>query len=128
MKPVWHSVDGLAEPVAGTLRGALSDPQTTVWLGSYGGADLGFLLARDLPLLPQGAGARRGLIEYVYVVPAAREVGVGEALLDAALAWLRERGISLFDAKVLPGQRSAKNFFEGAGFAARSIVMHHADG
>jgi hypothetical protein len=29
---------------------------------------------------------------------------------------------------VLPGHRLAKNFFEQGGFAARSIVMHHADG
>jgi hypothetical protein len=43
------------------------------------------------------------------------------------LAELRQRGISKFDAHVLPGHRLAKNFFESGGFSARSIVMHHDD-
>jgi hypothetical protein len=40
---------------------------------------------------------------------------------------LRQRGISLFDAYVLPGHRLVKNFFEAGGFSARSIIMHHDD-
>jgi hypothetical protein len=40
---------------------------------------------------------------------------------------LRKRGISRFDAHVLPGHRLAKNFFEAGGFSARSITMHHDD-
>jgi hypothetical protein len=40
---------------------------------------------------------------------------------------LRERGITKFDAHVLPGHRLAKNFFEAGGFSARSIIMHHDD-
>jgi hypothetical protein len=46
---------------------------------------------------------------------------------DLAMEKLRERGISKFDAHVLPGHRLAKNFFEAGGFSARSIVMHHDD-
>jgi len=52
---------------------------------------------------------------------------VGEQMRDLVMDLLRERGISKFDAHVLPGHRLAKNFFEAGGFSARSIVMHHDD-
>jgi hypothetical protein len=46
---------------------------------------------------------------------------------EEALSILRGRGITKFDAHVLPGHRLAKNFFEAGGFSARSIIMHHDD-
>jgi hypothetical protein len=46
---------------------------------------------------------------------------------DYVMDLLRKRGISRFDAHVLPGHRLAKNFFEAGGFSARSITMHHDD-
>ena len=62
------------------------------------------------------------------VDPEARTVGVGETMLEGALAALRRRGIRRFDAIVSPGHRLAKNFFESAGFSARRITMYHRDG
>ena len=73
------------------------------------------------------AGERIGSIRVVFTEPEAREVGVGEAMLDAILAHLRGSDHRLFDAHVLPGHRLVKNFFESGGFSARSIVMHHRD-
>jgi ribosomal protein S18 acetylase RimI-like enzyme len=68
-----------------------------------------------------------GAIRLIYVDQEAREVALGEEMRDMALQAMRERGISKFDAHVLPGHRLAKNFFEAGGFAARSIIMHHDD-
>jgi hypothetical protein len=63
----------------------------------------------------------------VFVEFEAREVSVGEVMRDYVLEEMRSRGISKFDAHVLPGHRLVKNFFEAGGFSARSIVMHHDD-
>ena len=60
----------------------------------------------------------------VYVEPDAREVGVGEALLDAAIEWAVVRGCTGIDSVALPGMRDTKNFFETAGLVARAIVVH----
>ncbi len=79
------------------------------------------------PLLPQAEGERVGVIRYIFTHPDARGVGIAEAMLAAALADLRARGLTKFDVRVLPGHRSAKNFFEANGFSARLIVMHHDD-
>lgn len=69
-------------------------------------------------------GAELAVIDDVYVEPGAREVGVGEALLDACIEWARARGCVGVDSLALPGMRATKNFFEAAGLVARAIVVH----
>jgi GNAT superfamily N-acetyltransferase len=123
LKPVWSLADGLAEPAEVTLGGLLDDPASQVWIGLIDGVPLGFLWARIEPLLPQADGAEVGVVHFIFTEPEARRVGVGEAMLDGALAALRERSVQRFDARVSPGHRDAKNFFESFGFSARLIVM-----
>jgi ribosomal protein S18 acetylase RimI-like enzyme len=127
LHPMWPLADGLAEPVAESLSSCLRDPNTVVVLGLINDLPMGFLVAVVEDLLPQAEGTRVGSIRLVFVDHPAREVGVGEAMLDLALNELRQRGLTRFDAHVLPGHRLVKNFFEAGGFAARSITMHHVD-
>jgi ribosomal protein S18 acetylase RimI-like enzyme len=124
---MWPLADGLPEPVEQSLAAALDDPDALVYLGTIDAYPLGFLLARVEDLLPQAGDERIGSIRLVFVDKDAREVGVGEAMRKLALEDMRSRGLRRFDAHVLPGHRLVKNFFEAGGFAARSIVMHHAD-
>lgn len=62
-------------------------------------------------------------IEDVYVHPEARELGFGDALLDAALGAARASGARLFEAEALPGDRETKNLYERAGIKARLITV-----
>ena len=124
---MWELADGLPEPVAEALQGELENPDTTIFLGTIDEVPFGFILARSEALLPAADGQRIGSIRLVFTEPEAREVGVGEAMREAILDYLRADGHRLFDAHVLPGHRLVKNFFESGGFAARSIVMHHRD-
>jgi GNAT superfamily N-acetyltransferase len=125
--PMWGRADGLSEPIGEALRSILDDPSATIYLGLIDDLPFGFILARSEPMLPQAGGERIGVIRLVFTEPEAREVGVGETMLEALLADLRDAGHRLFDAHVLPGHRLVKNFFESGGFSARSIVMHHRD-
>ncbi|HKZ19845.1 MAG TPA: GNAT family N-acetyltransferase [Acidimicrobiia bacterium] len=125
--PMWPLADGLPEPVDEALNKAIADPDAIVTMGLIDGVSVGFLLARVEDLLPQAEGRQIGSIQLVFVDREAREVGVGEEMLALTLAELRGRGLDRFDAHVLPGHRLVKNFFEAGGFAARSIIMHHAD-
>ncbi len=127
LHPMWPRADGLSEPVDATLSALIDDAESVVVVGEVSGVLLGFLLARVERLLPQADRAEIGVIRLVYTDHAAREVGVAEAMRELALELLRHRGVSRFDAHVLPGHRLAKNFFEAGGFSARSIVMHHDD-
>ena len=124
---MWPLADGLDEPVEEALERALDEPDAIVLIGTIDDHPFGFLYARVEPLLRQADGEQVGAIRLIFVDHDAREVAVGEAMREKALTLLRDRGITKFDAHVLPGHRLAKNFFEAGGFSARSIVMHHDD-
>lgn len=127
LHPMWPLADGLDEPVEDSLSRSLDDPNTITLIGTIDGYPFGFLQARVESLLHQADGEQIGSIRLIFVDHDAREVAVGEAMRNTALDMLRDRGITKFDAHVLPGHRLAKNFFEAGGFSARSIVMHHDD-
>lgn len=122
LSDMWAVADGLAEPIELALRHDLE--ASLVIIGEIDSVPLGFLIARVESLLPQADGMQVGTIRFVFVDPEARSVGVGESMRELALSKLRARGITRFDAHVLPGHRLVKNFFEQGGFSARSIVMH----
>lgn len=124
---MWAIADGLDEPIDEAFAAAIDDPDTVVLIGMIDDFPFGFLLARIEPMLEQAGDERIGSIRLIFVDHDAREVAVGEAMRDQIVDLLRERGISKFDAHVLPGHRLAKNFFESGGFSARSIIMHHDD-
>ena len=124
---MWPLADGLAEPIENSFASALEDPDVVIMIGTIDDTPLGFLLARVEPLLEQAADEKVGAIRLIFVDHEAREVAVGAEMRDAVMEMLRQRGITKFDAHVLPGHRLAKNFFEAGGFSARSIVMHHDD-
>jgi hypothetical protein len=127
LHPMWPLTDGLGEPVEESLAGALEDTNADLLVGEIEGVPFGFLLARVEDLLPQAGGELLGSIRLVFSDLEAREVGLAEVMRETVMGRLRERGITKFDAHVLPGHRLAKNFFEAGGFSARSIVMHHDD-
>jgi GNAT superfamily N-acetyltransferase len=107
--------------LAGMLRADLDDPDRMLAVGTI-----------DETLVGMAAAHRRGaaagsvaVVDLVYVEPEARQVGVGEALIDLVTAWAEELGCRGVDAPALPGSRSTKAFFEAHGFQARLLVMHH---
>lgn len=65
----------------------------------------------------------RWRIDHVFVEPDAREVGIGDALVLAALGALAERGARWIGATALPGDRAMKNLFERHGLVAQSITV-----
>lgn len=98
------------------------DEARPVWVGTIDETAVGYAAAHVETLRD---GTVLGVIDHLFVESDARDVGVGEALMDALLAWFRSQGCTAADATALPGNRETKNFFETAGFSARLIVMHH---
>ena len=127
IKPIWSYADGVDEPAEASFKDILEDPQSLLYIGEIDGYPLGFLWARSEPLLVHADGERVGVIRLIFTDHEARGVGVGEAMIVPVLDELRASGHVRFDARVSPGHRHAKNFFEANGFAARLIVMHHDD-
>jgi ribosomal protein S18 acetylase RimI-like enzyme len=127
LKPIWRLTEALPEPVEVTIADLVADDAWDSYIATIDDLVVGFLMARDEALLPQGDGRLVGSIRFIYTDTDIREVGVGEALIGRYLADARSRGVALFDAHVSPGHRLSKNFFEAHGFKARSIVMHREE-
>jgi len=127
IRSIWPYADGLPEPIEDAVRGLLERSDAIVAVGEIDGVPLGFLVAVEEALLPPVSDRRIGVVRLIFTVPDARGVGIGAAMLDLAMAHLSDRGIDLYDARVSPGHRMAKNFFESNGFKARSITMHRGE-
>ena len=106
-----------------TDRAAGPDLDGGAWVGTIDDTVVGYALAR---LDDLADGSRLAVLTDVYVLPGARGVGVGELLLDAAIAWATEAGARAIDSVALPGMRESKNFFETAGMVARAITVSRA--
>jgi GNAT superfamily N-acetyltransferase len=126
-KPIWALTDALDLDLEDSLAGAMEAEESWMNLGLIDDAPVGFIWATIEPMLQRADGGRIGRIRLVYTDPDARGVGVGHSMLMDVMDTLRSHDIRHFDAPVGPGQRLTKNFFEGHEFAARSIIMHHAD-
>jgi GNAT superfamily N-acetyltransferase len=92
-----------------------------VWAGTIDDVVVGYAIVRREELR---TGEVLAVVDGLYVEEEARQVGVGEALMEQVLAWATARGCTGVDAIALPGSRATKNFFEESGFTARLLVMH----
>ena len=66
------------------------------------------------------------VVDQVFVHADARELGFGDELLAAAVAYGRQAGAALIEAHTLPGDREIKNLYERAGITARLITVSKA--
>ncbi len=111
----------------GTVRDSfsddLSDPQTTVFVGTIDTVVVGLLVLRLTELVN---GTRIATVTDLFVQIPARGVGVGERLLAGAVEHATQTGCVGIDARALPGDRATKNFFESFGLVARSISVHRS--
>lgn len=108
-------------PPRDSLLSDVSDGDTRVALGCIGTAPVGYAVSRVVTL---GDGSLVAEVSDIFVEPAARDVGVGNALMQDAVDWARARGCTGIDAHALPGDRQTKNFFESFGLVARAITVH----
>lgn len=118
---IWSRREAREVPAGASLGEDLHAPDRLVLAGTYDGVVVGYAVVAVEPLRD---GSPLGVLRDIFVEAEAREVGVGEALVDAVLDWCRERGCVGVDGLALPGNRSTKNFFESFGFVARAIVVH----
>ncbi|MCU1503829.1 MAG: hypothetical protein JWM12_3183 [Ilumatobacteraceae bacterium] len=85
----------------------------------YVGAIDGVILA----LLEVAYLGEVAVVRQVYVEPEARELGLGDWMLAAAMDAARGRGCSAVEGTALPGDRNTKNLYERAGVTARKITV-----
>lgn len=66
---------------------------------------------------------RRWSISHVFVEKEAREIGIGDALVQMALNFLRTQNATWVESQAQPGNRDLKNLFERHGLVAQTITV-----
>lgn len=122
---LWATREARPEPLDDAVRELSKRDDALVVVGTTEDVVVGYGIARWESLRD---GTRLGVIDEIYVEPEARGVGVGEMVVDRLVTFCMDAECLGVDATALPGHRQAKNFFERAGFSARSLVMHRARG
>ena len=120
---LWARREARPEPYRASLEAQLAAPDAIVVVGTIDDAVVGYAAAAIEVLRD---GFRLGRISELFVEEPARGVSVGEVMMDTVLEWCREQECGGVDARVLPGHREAKNFFERFGLTARAIVVHRS--
>lgn len=90
-----------------------------LWVAVIEGVVVGFLASRT----SRDDRGQVMTVDRVFVHPAARELGCGDALLAACMAEAQRGGYAVLEASALPGDRETKNLYERAGVTARSITL-----
>ena len=118
---LWVEREAWPEPLEDTYRALLARDDARVVVGTIDNVVLGFgaVVVERLR-----SGANLGVVTDLFVDEGAREVGVGEGIIDDLIAFCAERGCIGIDAIALPGHRATKNFFEEHRFTARALTMH----
>ena len=120
---VWSRLEARTEPLAEGMRQDLVSGDVAVVAGTIDEAVVGYGTVR---LVTLHDGSLLGRVDDIYVMPDARGVGVGEAMIGRLLDWAQHRGCIGVDSLALPGDRGTKNFFETHGMVARAITVHRA--
>ena len=118
---VWARTLGRRAPFGPLLEQELASPTHRLLVGTLDATILGYGAAHIDELAD---GGRLGVVTDLYVEPAGREVGIGEAVMNGLVEWCTEQGCFGVDSLALPGDRHTKNFFETFGLVARAIVVH----
>jgi GNAT superfamily N-acetyltransferase len=118
---IWSVRESRPVPAGPSFEAVLGHPDHTVLCGTLDDVVVGYAVVGIEELR---SGESLGVLDDIYVEPEAREVGVGELLVEQVVEWCRLRKCVGIDSLVLPGNRSSKNFFEMLGFTARAIVVH----
>lgn len=119
---IWKAREARQEPIEEALEELLDDPDTRLLVATIDGTVVGYAVARLEHLTD---GSVLGVIDDIFVEDGARQVGLGEQMINDLMSWCEERKCVGMDAMALPGHRATKNFFEESGFTARQLVMHH---
>jgi len=116
-------------PDAGTeidrlLAAILADPEAAIFVCERDDVLLGFCTVRIDRAPPIQVEVQRAEITDLMVLESERRRGVGRALVERALAWVKERGVERCEVRVASRNSEGQGFWRSVGFGDLMDVLH----
>jgi ribosomal protein S18 acetylase RimI-like enzyme len=92
------------------------------WEGKTSTVLVGIVEERIVASVMAGHDGHRGVLYYLAVDPAFQKRGFGKAAVDAAEAWLRERGVWKINLMVRSENEKAGRFYERMGYEVNPVT------
>ena len=105
------------------LVSQLSNPNSLVMVAENAGTVVGYVFADVEATNWMELRGPCGVVQDIYVDPAARGLGAGRELLSAAIAWIRAQGRSQVVLKTKTRNEQAQRLFARLGFRPTMIEM-----
>lgn len=131
----WAMRDGAEREARELLRAMLRDPASRVVVAgdtragaargaaTPGSSALALCVTRIDEAPPILHETRRGEISDLWVEPHARRNGLGRALVEDAVSWLRASGVSRVEVRVAVRNEAGRAFWRALGFGAFVDVL-----
>lgn len=121
--PAWDDAAAFAPGFRDALVRAVrtQGPQSAVLVAEAAeGPPIGFI---SLKAGRDAVGAARGHVADLAVIPDARRIGVGTALMEAGEAWARDHGLPALSLDVWSTNKRALAFYQRLGYFAESLCL-----
>jgi ribosomal protein S18 acetylase RimI-like enzyme len=118
-----HAGEGLADGYAGFLRSQLTSRDATVIVAEHRGRIVGYVYVGIEPMSWQELRDEAGFIHDLVVDEGSRGLGIGSQLVDAAISWLRQRGMPRVLLHTAVANHAAQRLFAKHGFRSTMIEM-----
>lgn len=115
--------DGAEQGYAGFLGSQLHAKHAVVMVAEIDGVIAGYVYAGVEPLSWKELRAEAGFVHDLLVSDEARNSGAGRQLLDAAIAWLKQRGMPRVVLWTAARNAGAQRLFERRGFRSTMVEM-----
>jgi len=115
--------DNPEEGYAWFLGTQLTREDATIFVADHHGVVIGYAYAAVEPLSWEDLRDECGVIHDLVVDATAQHRGVGTALMQSALAWMRSRGLARAVLSTSPRNERAQRLFDRLGFRRTMIEM-----
>ena len=115
--------EGAERGYASFLGSMLDSEDAAIFVSEEDGAVTGYVFAALEPLSWKELRGPAGYIHDLLVVEEARKAGVATKLMDAAVAWLRERGAPRVLLGTAAQNEAAQTLFRRLGFRETMVEM-----
>ncbi len=126
--PTWRSAEDQLAAVVGWVDDALQaasgkDASVLVAVPAGSGPEAAVMGFVSVTERGHFTGERQGYVGELVVLPQHRRAGIGSALMAAAEAWVRQRGLTKLSLETGAGNAAARQTYASLGYVEEDVTL-----